>query len=90
MKLNDVNEQMKSEANTLSMQQTLRQAIFDSISESDITAICKRQVEKAKDGDEASLQFVMKYMLGFGTPVKLQQINVNTDAQTAVQIAKSR
>ena len=63
----------------LSMQMELRQAIFNSITDADVVEIIKKQVEKAKEGDERSLQFVMKYVLGFGTPVTLQQINIHGD-----------
>lgn len=70
------------------MQGQLRQAIFDSINESDVAEIVKKQVDKAKDGDSKSLEFVMKYVLGFGQPVTLQQINV-MDVETAARIAKN-
>jgi hypothetical protein len=73
---------------TLTMQSQLRQAIFDAISEQDVAAIVKKQVEKAKEGDAASLQFVMKYVLGFGQNLTLQQINV-VDVETAARLAKS-
>ena len=71
------------------MQGRLRQAIFDSISEADVSAIVAKKVEKAKAGDNASLQFVMKYVLGLGISQSLQQINVmRTDVETAARIAK--
>lgn len=71
------------------MQAQLRQAMFNSISEEDVAEIVKRQVEKAKSGDEKSLQFVMKYVLGYGQPTTLQQVNViTTDVHTAAKIAK--
>lgn len=70
------------------MQGQLRQAIFDAISEEDVAAIVKKQVEKAKGGDDKALQFVMKYVLGFGQNVTLQQINV-MDVETAARVAKS-
>lgn len=69
------------------MQSQLRQAIFDSISEEDVAAIVKKQVEQAKQGDDRSLQFVMKYVLGFGQNINLQQINV-MDVETAARVAK--
>lgn len=62
--------------------------VLASISEADVSKIVAKQVEKAKAGDEASLQFVMKYVLGFGAPTTLQQINViTTDVATAAKIA---
>lgn len=71
------------------MQGQLRQAIFDSISESDVADIVKKQVEKAKAGDNKSLEFVMKYVLGFGQPLTLQQINVTTDVEGAARISRA-
>lgn len=72
------------------MQGKLRQAIFNSINEDDVSAIIKKQVEKAKAGDQASLQFVMKYVLGFGQPTTLQQLNIiTTDVATAAKMAKA-
>ncbi len=87
MTLGKVEIQIEQQHNTLTMQGRLRQAIFDAITEQDVSAIVKKQVEKAKEGDEKSLQFVMKYVLGFGQPVTLQQINVQ-DAKTAAKVAK--
>jgi len=69
------------------MQGQLRQAIFDAINEEDVAAIVKKQVEKAKEGDDKALQFVMKYVLGFGQNITLQQINV-MDVETAARVAK--
>ncbi len=89
MTLSEVERNIQRNAQTLTMQATLRQAIFNSISEADISELVKRQVEKAKAGDEKSLQFVMKYVLGFGQPITLQQINV-TDVETAARISKGR
>ncbi len=87
MTLGKVESQIEQQNNTLTMQGRLRQAIFDAITEQDVSAIVKKQVEKAKAGDEKSLQFVMKYVLGFGQPITLQQINVQ-DAKTAAKVAK--
>lgn len=70
------------------MQSVLRQAIFDAISEQDVKAIITRQVELAKKGDQASLQFVMRYVLGFGSQPVVNQMNViATDPATAAKIA---
>lgn len=73
-------------ASAVAMQSQLRQAVFDAISEDDVAAIVKKQVEKAKKGDDKSLQFVMRYVLGVGQPVTLQQVNV-MDVETAAKIA---
>lgn len=40
---------------------SLREAAFDAITESDITAIMKAQVDKAKAGDEKAARFVLDY-----------------------------
>ena len=87
--LSDVKENIERNTATLGMQAKLRQAIFDSISEKDVSSIVRKQVEKAKSGDERSLQFVMKYVLGFGQPITLQQINV-TDVETAAKLARGK
>lgn len=88
MTISQVENQIDQHSGTLAMQGQLRQAIFDAISETDVTEIVKRQVEKAKQGDDKSLQFVMKYVLGFGQPVTLQQINV-MDIETAARVTKT-
>jgi hypothetical protein len=85
----EVDNSLSHQSSTLAMQGKLRQAIFDSISESDVTAMVKKQVDKAKAGDAKSLEFVMKYVLGFGQPVTLQQINVTTDVEGAARLARS-
>lgn len=89
MTIQNVESQIDEQNGTLSMQGKLRQAIFDAISVQDVTEIVKKQVEKAKAGDERSLQFVMKYVLGFGQPISVQQINV-VSAKAAARIAKSK
>lgn len=89
MTIQNVESQIDEQNGTLSMQGKLRQAIFDAISVQDVTEIVKKQVEKAKAGDEKSLQFVMKYVLGFGQPISVQQINV-VSAKAAARIAKSK
>lgn len=38
----------------------MRDALFDGISEADMTAIMKKQVEKAKAGDAAAAKFVVE------------------------------
>lgn len=83
-----IDDSIGRHAGTLSMQSQLRQAMFDAINADDVAQIVKKQVEKAKNGDEKSLQFVMKYVLGTDQPVKLQQI-VCTDVETAARLAKS-
>jgi hypothetical protein len=87
MTLEKVAKQIDQHQGTLAMQGQLRQAIFDAITEQDVTQMVKKQVDKAKQGDEKALQFVMKYVLGFGQPITLQQINV-IDVETAARIAK--
>lgn len=89
MTIQNVESQIDEQNGTLSMQGQLRQAIFNAISMQDVTEIVKKQVEKAKAGDEKSLQFVMKYVLGFGQPISVQQINV-VSAKAAARIAKSK
>ncbi len=85
----EIETSIAMESATVAMQGKLRQAIFNSISEQDVSAIVKKQVEKAKNGDDAALQFVMKYVLGFGKSINLQQINVvSTDIETAARMAK--
>lgn len=89
MTLQAVEAQVDQHNGTIAMQGRLRQAIFDAITEHDVAEIVKKQVEKAKQGDDKSLQFVMKYVLGFGNPITLQQINV-IDAKTASRVAKGK
>lgn len=73
------------------MQGRLRQAVFDQISESDVSEIVAKQVTKAKEGDEKAIQFVMKYALGFGQPTTLRQTNIlTTDVETAARIESQR
>lgn len=85
----DVDASMSVCASTMAMQGRLRNAVFGAISEADIAAIIQKQVQKAKDGDEASLQFIAKYVLGFGTPVNIKQTTtVVADVATAARIAK--
>ena len=85
----EIEESIERESGTIAMQLKLRQAIFDSVTDDDVIAIIKKQVEKAKAGDPASLQFMMKYVLGFGQPTTLQQLNViTTDVATSAKIAK--
>jgi ribosomal protein L9 len=81
MTIQKVESQIDQHSVTLAMQGQLRQAIFDAITEQDVADIVKKQV------DYKSLQFVMKYVLGFGQPVTLQQINV-LDVETAARVAK--
>lgn len=73
----------------LANQATLRAAIFDSISCEDVRQIVAKQIAKAKEGDEKSLQFVMRYVLGFGQDVNLQQFLV-MDTETAARLAKGK
>lgn len=87
MTIQNVQNQIDQHNGTLAMQGQLRQAIFDSITEQDVADIVKKQVEKAKQGDANSLQFVMKYVLGFGQPITLQQINI-VDTETGAKLAK--
>lgn len=84
----DCEDTMGRHGEIVAMQAKLRSAIFDSISEADVQVIIQKQVEKAKAGDEKALQFVMKYVLGFG-----QQVNLNVaaivDVETGARLAKS-
>jgi hypothetical protein len=89
MTIQNVESQIDEQNGTLAMQGQLRQAIFDAISVQDVTEIVKKQVEKAKSGDEKSLQFVMKYVLGYGQPISVQQINV-VSQKAAAKIANRR
>lgn len=89
MTIKNVENQIAQHQGTLAMQGQLRQAIFDAITEQDVAEIVKKQVEKAKQGDDNSLQFVMKYVLGFGQPHTVQQINV-MDVETAARVTKGR
>src|SRR3954467_13717560 len=47
---------------------SLREAAFDAITEADITAIMKAQVEKAKAGDAKAAQFVLDYFTKIPMP----------------------
>lgn len=89
MTIQNVESQIDEQNGTLAMQGQLRQAIFDAISVQDVTEIVKKQVEKAKAGDEKSLQFVMKYVLGYGQPISVQQINV-VSQKAAARIANRK
>jgi hypothetical protein len=71
------------------MQSQLRNAIFDAVSETDVAEIVKRQVEKAKQGDQKSIDFVMKYALGFGQAINVKQVNV-IDPETAARLSRER
>lgn len=48
----------------LTHQAKLRNAMFQGVTEDDIQTIVKKQVEKAKNGDEKSLKFVTEFLLG--------------------------
>lgn len=60
---------------------SLRQAAFDAVSESDITAIVAKQVEKAKEGDPAAVKLVFDLFLK-GGPQSMTQNNVIIEAET--------
>lgn len=47
-----------------SYQETLREAMFDAVTEADVAAIVKGIVSKAKEGDEKSLKLLFEYILG--------------------------
>lgn len=79
-----------SELESVDLQSRLRASIFDAITEQDVVDMVRKQVEKAKAGDAASLQFVMKYLLGFGSnQVVHNQVNV-VDVEAAARIANER
>lgn len=86
LSITEVENTIDRHANTVAMQCQLRHAIFNAINEDDVSEIVKKQVEKAKQGDNKSLQFVMKYVLGFGPQMTVQQINV-MDVETAARLA---
>lgn len=50
--------------------QRLRQAAFNGVTEQDMAAIVKAQVEKAKAGDERAAKFVLEYLVGIGAPAR--------------------
>lgn len=50
--------------------QRLRQAAFDGITEEDMAAIVRAQVDKAKAGDQQAAKFVLEYLVGIGAPAK--------------------
>lgn len=53
----------------------LRSAMFDSISEADVSQIMKKVVEKAKEGDAKAAQTVMDYLLGGKANINFKQVN---------------
>ncbi len=55
--------------------QKLRNAIYHGVEEKDIEQIVRGIVQRAKDGDKASIKFVFEYILGAGTPMIAIQNN---------------
>jgi hypothetical protein len=72
----------------VAMQNDLRAAMFNGITEADVKEIVAKQVERAKKGDAASLKFVFEQVIGTKTPISIKQTNVITDVATAARIAK--
>lgn len=58
----------------------LRLAMFNAITEGDVTEMTKQLVERAKKGDEKSLKMVMDYLIG-GVQQPKQQTNVLIEAE---------
>lgn len=59
-------------------QAKLRAAVFNAVSESDITEVVKSIVEKAKGGDKIALRYLFDYVLG-GRVTTAVQNNVYVD-----------
>lgn len=67
----------------------LRSAMFNSISEADVSQIMAKVVEKAKEGDAKAAQTVMDYLLGGKANISFKQVNQqiirNPDARQQLQ-----
>lgn len=87
--LSEIRNQLDSAAlSAIEMQSTLRQAMFDAISEADVAAIVKKQVEKAKAGDVNAAKFVLANVIGAASKTTIRQTNIVTDVATAARLAR--
>lgn len=75
LSLNDVESNGHGLTEVVSWQTKLRQAMYDAVSETDVKAIVRQQVEAAKAGDKVAIKFVMDYVLASKQPVTLVQNN---------------
>ncbi|MEO1527594.1 MAG: hypothetical protein AAFX06_19365 [Planctomycetota bacterium] len=90
LRLSEVDETVQTEADITSWQAGLRAAMYDAITEEDVSSIVKRQVEKAKEGDAKAIEFVFGQVLGTKRAVTINQTTnqVVTDVETAARIAR--
>ena len=90
LRLNEVDETVQTESDITSWQAGLRAAMYDAITEEDVSDIVKKQVEKAKEGDAKAIEFVFGHVLGAKRPVTINQTTnqVVTDVETAARIAR--
>lgn len=77
-----------AESDMVDMQAQLRLAMFNAITEDDVADIVKKQIAKAKAGDERALRFVMGQVLGGDRNVTLNQTLV-ADTETAARLTRS-
>lgn len=77
-------------AQTVALQSKLRAAVFNGINAGDVQAIIAKQVEKAKAGDAHAAQFVMRFVVGMGQPVTLQNFNVYGGVEQAARVASKK
>jgi len=86
--LRDIPEQLPEEQ---SYQARLREAIYDGVTEADVTEVIKGIVERAKRGDKVAIQQMMDYVLGAKTAPKSVTIeNHFTDVEQAARLTSSR
>jgi hypothetical protein len=69
-------------------QASLRQAIFDGVSQADVTGVVKAIMAKAKEGDVQAQKMMFDYILGAKT--KPTSINVTNNFQSVEQAARLR
>ena len=82
------NQLIESQSDIANWQNSLRAACFNAISPDDMSDIIKKQIEKAKDGNVQSANFMMA-LVGTNKPVQVKQTNVVvTDVETAARISK--
>jgi hypothetical protein len=63
----------------MTFQSKLRMAVFDGVKEVDVTKVVEGIVERAKAGDEKSVQHLFDYILGAKAQTKLVQNNFYGD-----------
>lgn len=91
LKLADLETSLQASVqDQLNWQAKLRAAIFDAVSEEDVQAIVKNQVEQAKQGKESAVKFVMTHILGTQTPIQIKQTNIVTDIETAARLVREQ